>query len=492
MCLSPHKFLGHAWLPTQVPPVCHTSLGFKSYDTSYSSNKMLRYTQAVVFSRKFISASTQLRLCSSSSSSKLPDTLAITQLKRSLRKERAAPTPAVSRGGVLAVQRDDTGFAASLPTAESGAVVAAASRASSSAHDLIAQAAAATSIVPLPQHQRFRETPEFRAVKASTIAWIAAAAALAALYYMAVPRAERQQRIALHLVARELRFVRRRARAALLAVSQRKLEVPRGQGLLRVYDTGPSSRTAVLPTVVLYAGEGETGALWGMVAAELAPQARVVTVHRVQPGVDRVRRQPLASSAEDISAALRAAGVRGPVLIAGAGDAAWAALVWAGKQCYAPPTQHTNQTVHRAGPDIDADLFVPAAQKSRRAKRRSKQAPPSSPWQVQGVLTIAPTLMPRHGASAVLDAVQFGSLQVRAAPASTVQPEAADPGTLRSWLREQLVAMPAQPMHTVVDEYLAPPPQDAGRLGEALSRGSGAASLVNNVSKMLGLKYVLR
>ena len=157
---------------------------------------------------------------------------------------------------------------------------------------------------------------------------VLAATGLLALWFVG-PAQAKQQQSALHVSARELRFLRRRARKALLMCFT-KVDHGRADKLDVFMSAFKLDAHREAPTVLCYAADGETASSWGLVAALLQPHARVLCVARSMPPDhdSRLGRQACASQAADMEYACQVAGVTGPVITVTSGVSSFASALF--------------------------------------------------------------------------------------------------------------------------------------------------------------------
>ena len=155
-----------------------------------------------------------------------------------------------------------------------------------------------------------------------------AASGLLAMWFLG-PAQAKQQQSALHVSARELRILRRRARRA-MQMCCTKLSHSRDSKLDVYVSTVGCSENAAVPTVLCYAADGETASSWGSVAALLHPHARVLCVARIMPPSHDCRetRQSATSQAADMEYACQAAGVQGAVITVLSGPSSFAGALF--------------------------------------------------------------------------------------------------------------------------------------------------------------------
>eukprot|EP01138_Halocafeteria_seosinensis_P007498 gb/GECG01007664.1/.p1 GENE.gb/GECG01007664.1/~~gb/GECG01007664.1/.p1 ORF type:complete len:633 (+),score=77.15 gb/GECG01007664.1/:1-1899(+) len=163
--------------------------------------------------------------------------------------------------------------------------------------------------------------------------WAAAGALVALLYFFLGPRQNRLERNTVLNSTRELRFLRVRAKRALLAACPHEelYGIRRGNNL-RVFDSQPNANSSTC-TVILPAEDGETAALWGFVAVHLIDRVRVIAYHRQASDTseqreDTFRRRSMMSKFHDLREVINRKRINGKVVLVAQDESTWSSLLF--------------------------------------------------------------------------------------------------------------------------------------------------------------------
>lgn len=161
--------------------------------------------------------------------------------------------------------------------------------------------------------------------------WAVVGALLAMLYFFLGPRQNRLERNSVLNSTRELRYLRLRAKRALLAACPHEtIYWLKRNKKIRVFDSNPSASQDV-PTVIMPAEDGETAALWGFVAAQLIGNVRVIAYHRQSSSDDsddRLKRRNILSRYSDLREVVNRKRISGDIIIVSQDESSWSSLLY--------------------------------------------------------------------------------------------------------------------------------------------------------------------